>query len=727
MSEVQKDKEILENAENPFGDVDAPLRDQIPARLLAKLRDRNLGSIVDQIWKRGNADRSEWLRRQEEFLSSWDDFLDSDADEASDLTSNLHLPMTFIVAKTYHARMLQALEAVEPAARERRPDGAERASAVGELLMYTLDEWVNNYQGMAEVNDSWVWDWVTSGVGVLKWRWHAQYTKFVDVDTRIVPGPGEVVRQPNGESLSIPSLKEIEVEVERIKEVFKGPVCERVAPEDFMIIGGGGDPQKADSTLHRQYLTKSELMNLAYQKIFDLDAAEEIISKGPDHKAKDATSGITQRRTLKSGNSSPDTEVDLDRYEILECWMKYDVDETGIDSDIVLWVHPTSKEILRATYAHRLNQTGKRPFIKVDFFNRPGQDYGFGIVEALYSLQRELDMFHNTRVDFGMLSTAPFGFYRPSSTFNPETIRYEPGQLIPVDNPQSDVFFPNLGNRTAFGMQEEAGIMGMIERMTGVNELTLGALTGVQGPTRTATGAQALMSESNANLDVHLKRLFKGVKQSFEYLLNMLQLRVDAGFAYRVTGAGGSKYWDYIKNRDDIAGDFDFVIDPSSATSNPQIRQQRAMNRLQVTANPLYMQMGIVTPANTYEALKDWLNASGTKAISKYITAPTQFAVRMTPEEMANRILRGDVLPPQPTDDNEGFIAFVDNIVKEDELLGQFSEDEIRTLMAQRQDRINLVEAMRQQQAQVANLQQVVTNANSGINPNPQVGAAPLQ
>lgn len=731
MSEVQNDKKIIDDASNPFEgseiDVTAPLRDRIPRQLLAKLKDKNVGSVVESIWRRGNSDRTEWLKRQEDFLKDWDNFLDAEADEASDLTSNLHLPMTFIVAKTYHARMLQALEAVDPAARERRPDGTDRAQAVTELMLYTVDEWVNNYKGMSEVNDLWVWDWITSGVGVIKWRWEARYTKFVDVEQRAVPGRAEIVEQPGGEQISVPTFRQIEVEVERVKEIFKGPVCDRVAPEDFLIVGGKGDPQAADSVIHREWLTKSDLMNLAYQEIFDEDEARAVIEAGPDHKHQDQTSAISQTRELRAGTNTGESEADLDRYELLECWMKYDVDGSGIDSDIVVWVHPTSKRILRATYAHRLNQTGRRPFIKVDFFKRPGQDYGFGIVEALYSLQKELDMFHNTRVDFGMLSTAPFGFYKPASTFNPETIRLEPGQLIPLENPQTDVFFPNLGNRTAFGFQEEAGIMGMIERMTGVNELTLGALTGVQGPTRTATGAQALMTESNANLDVHLKRLFSGLRQSYEYLLNMLQLRVDSGFAYRVTGEDGSKYWDYIKQRDDISGDFDFVIDPSSASSNPQIRQQRAMNVVQVTSNPLNLQMGIVTPANHYEALKEFFKTNGVKGFSKYLTKPSNFATQMTPEEMANRILRGEQLIPQPTDDNKGFIAYIDNIMSTDELLGQFSEEQVQALTVQRQEREALLEAMRRQEAQAANLQQIIQNASAGVNPNPQVGAAPLQ
>lgn len=725
MSELQSDKEIIENKSNRYKDIDAPLRDQIPSKLLKKLRDRDVGAMVERLWNTGNADRSNWLKRQQAFLSQWDEFLDTEVQGPYELSSNLHLPMTFIVAKTYHARMLQALESVDPTARPRRPDSADRAQAVSEVMRYSVTDWVNEFQGMAEVNDCWVWDWVTTGVGIMKWRWEAKYTRFVDVETVMVPGEQTIVTLPDGSTQVVPNLREVEREINRTKEVFRGPVAERVAPEDLLLIGGGGDPQTADAALHRQWLTKSEMYQLAYQKIFDEDEVDAVIKAGPDSESQDQATSIKQQASWNAGSINTDTEADLDRYAIVECWMKYDVDNSGVDSDIVVWVHPQTKRILRATYAYRINQTGRRPFVKIDFFKRPAQDYGFGLVEALYPLQKELDMFHNTRVDFGMLSTAPFGFYRAGSSLDPETIRLEPGMLIPVDNPATDIVFPNLGNRTSFGMQEEAGIMGMIERLTGVNELTLGALTGVQGPTRTATGAQALMSESNANLDVHLRRMFKGLKQSYEYLLNMLQLRVEPGFAYRLTADEASDYWGYVKSRQDLAGDFDFILDPSSAASNPQIRQQRAQQTLQITSNPLNLQLGIVSPANHYNALRDFLNANGIKAFSKYITEPANSAVRMTPEEMANRILRGDDLIPAVTDDNAGFIAFVDNILKSDELLGQFSEAETRALVSQQQERRQLLAAVQQQQAQQANLQQIQQNLASSVNP--QVGAAPLQ
>jgi hypothetical protein len=285
----------------------------------------------------------------------------------------------------------------------------------------------------------------------------------------------------------------------------------------------------------------------------------------------------------------------------------------------------------------------------------------------------------------------------------------------------SDIVFPQMGNRTSFGAQEEASILSFIERLTSVSDMTTGALTGVQGPMRTATGARAFMSENNANLDVFLKRLFRGVRSSYEYMLNLLQLNVSSGFAYKVTGENGSEYWDYIKGREDIAGDFDFDLNPSSAASNPDVRREKAQSVLQIAANPLYLQTGLVTSSNLYNALRDFLKAFDVQNFSRYISQPQGYSYQLTPEETANRILRGIPTPALPTDDLQGFIAFVDNIMSTDELLGQFNEQEIQALVAARMERQQLIQAMEAQRAQTANQQQMMINMA-----NPVIGANPL-
>ena len=163
--------------------------------------------------------------------------------------------------------------------------------------------------------------------------------------------------------------------------------------------------------------------------------------------------------------------------------MKRVVDNSGIAADIVVWSSPQTRAVLRASYLRRLSQSGKRPFACIDFHRRTDTQHPVGLVELTYSLTKEMDAIHNMRLDFGLISTLPFGYYRANSSLTQTKISIDPGSLTPVDNPATDIFFPNLGNRTSWGMQEEGTLYNYIERMTSISDLSLGILGG-QGASR---------------------------------------------------------------------------------------------------------------------------------------------------------------------------------------------------------------------------------------------------
>lgn len=728
MSIVNDDRKVTESKKrkNKLENIEASLRDQCLEKLVTKLEDMKMGEKVVQLWNKGNILRADWLNRQQTYLADWDEFMVSTADGPFKGSSTLHLPMPLIVAKTLHARFLQALLGIEPAfqVKSRTEAFVERTQLVQDVMAYTLKDWINYRQGIYQAVDLWVWDWITTGCGILKARWAQKYTRFTDVRTVPKSGKPKIQLDQNGKEVTVPTIEMVEEEFSETKTCFAGPCLEDVRAEDLLLLGGAGDPQLADAVIHRERLTASELWTYADKKIFKSEQVKEVIQSGKDHMAGSLASAIKIERALDSGKSVLDSDAELDRYEILEAYLKVDVDESGIDSDIVLWVHTKSARILRATYLYRINKAGERPFSKIDYYKRAGQDYGIGILEILHPLSIELDAIHNMRIDFGILATMPFGFYRPTSSINPTTIQIEPGALIPVDNPQTDIYFPNLGNRTAMGFQEEAAIQTLVERLTGINDLSLGVLTGAQGATRTATGTRALLGESNANLDVFLRRLNLGWTQVLKYLLHMLQQRIPVGLSFRVTGESGDDYWKQIQSAKDIEGDYDFEISANSANSNSSIQQEIAEKIYQATANPLDIQLGIITPLERYEAVKNYLKTMGIKDFGKYIKKPQGIKHILSPEEEANRILRGVSVDVGPESDHDGFQAYYEEIYKSDELLGQFSEEQAKQLAIHAAKHQRMAQALKQMQAQQANTQQMRINAqqsqqqsNPGLNP----------
>lgn len=725
--ELEKNQKTADNRRNPLKDneeeglkVTAPLRDQIIDKLVKKLNEDNVGMQVTKLWHQANADRSEWLERQDKYLQEIDEFINPIYPQALDWSSNLHLPTTLIICKTYHARMYSALMAIDPpfTVRARKGENVDRAVLVEELMRYTLRDWANRNEGVEHSVDRWIWEWVTRGVGVLKVRWEKEFSRFMDVEVEQIQDVDLEYDPQTGESVPVPVMREIEREVAKTIEVFDGPVVECVPLEDVVMVGGEGNAQDADYIIHRTYLTASELWQKVDQKIFKKDIVEEVIKGGPDPvTGTDQTSAIQQRRIEQAGMAMLDRDHDLDRYEILESYLKVDVDGSGITSDIIVWVHGRSGKILRATYLRRTMPSGLKPFAAIHFHRRFGTEYSVGIPELIYSLAKEIDAIHNMKVDIGILSSMPIGFYRPTtSSLKDERLPLEPGALIPLDNPSQDIVFPNMGNRVSFGMQEEQALQLQIERLTSISDLNLGIISG-QGATRTATGTRALLGESSNNLSIYITRMGRGWKHVLKYLFGQLQIRLKPGFQFRILGDDGNAYWKQVETREEIQGLYDFEIESNSANSNKQVQVETANLIYQLTGNPLDLQLGIISPLERYEAVSNLLKANGIKNVSKYVRKPNQVARQFTPIEIANRILSGIDTPLDPTQDLQGFLTVVQEIVNNDELNGQFNEFQIAALVAKAQEAQGLMAAIQQQEAQAMAAQQMQMNGMAAQTP----------
>lgn len=733
MAILQNDADVI-GKRMPLEGMEASARDQNPSGLLEQLREKNVGQKIVSMWRQGNSDRQEYLDRQSELLADWDIHSpDNEAYGPWDGSSNLHLPISFTAVKSLHARFLQALFSIDPpfVAKARTEAFAERVRNVQEVMGYSLKEYSNHHQGVEAVADDWIWNWLTAGRGIVKQRWEKSYVKFVDVEQAVVMKTEQILNPETGtyEEVQTPMPVAVERPVTKIK--FEGPVAELRQIEDVLIIGGNGDPDLADAVLDAYPLTASDLWTQVDCGVFDAEAVEKIIKGGPNTAEALDTTGLKQDRAFNAGKTNLNSEADLDTYQIIESYIRIDLDGSGINTDVVVWVHPETGEMVRANYLHRLNRQGERPYAVIDYYRRANSENPVGLVEIMLPLAREMDAIHNMRVDFGTLATMPFGFYRPASSLEAEKIELQPGILIPLDNPQTDVFFPNLGNRTSFGMQEEAGLQTYLERLTGVNDMVLGAMTGAQGATRTATGARALIGESSANLDVFLRRLHRGWKKFLRYHLGMLQQRLPVGWAFRVTGEDGLDYWRWVRDREDIAGMFDFELAPNSETSNQAIQEQKALEVFQILQNPLLIQAGVVGAPGLYESVKDLLMAKGVKAVGKYVQAPQGYMYIPTPAEEANRVLRGIDVPVLPNSDHDGFIAYYQAIFDNDELLGQFDEDSAIRLATQAQKHQQMKEAIAAMSAEANNLKQMQMNASNSaaqapVTPPPQpVGTGP--
>lgn len=706
-----KDKALLETGrKNKLGDeVKVNLKERIVKKLLSTLRDLEEGRRTVDIWDVETARRSKWLENRKTLLDQYDEFIDPIHTAAQDWSSTLHLPITYTIMKTVHARMLAALVDVDPPFSMKAREGAleEKVEQASSFLRYALKDWANYDQGVNSELDAWVWSWC-EGSGVLKARWDRKYTRFLDV----VQEPITVhVEAEDGSIQPVQSVEEREKWV--TLKVFDGPVLENKTPEQIILVGGKGDPQKADEVLELDYLSAGQLWTLVDKGIFDEGAVEKVIEFGESNVSSDYNSSRLLEQAMRAGSGSPDRTTDAPKYAIIERYARIDVDNSGIPSDVILWVHKETGEILRATYLYRASKTGMRPYFKADFHKRHGQDWGVGLPELLFTLQQELDAIHNMKVDFGLLTSMPMFFYKPTSNMTEERLPLEPGTGIPLDSPQSDVFIPNFGNRTVFHEREEQFLLSQVERMTSISDLNLGQISG-QGVTRTATGTQALIAESNTNLNVFLRRLNTAWKQAIIYVFHMLQDKTPPGKQFRVTGSDGKQVYRQINDPEEISGMYDVELDSNSANSNQSVKEAVASEMYQLTGNPLDIQLGIVTPLNRYEALKNLVQVRGVKDYNRFITQPQQIRRLFTPQEITDRVLRNVDIPLTPDQDLQGFIEYVEAIFADDNMLGQFNEQQTIQLEVKRREAQSMLQAMEQQAAQQRNQAQLSMNASMG-------------
>lgn len=705
-----------------------PLRDASVQNLLAKCQENKVGLKVQKMWKSHKTHIEEFNQRMEK-LQGWDEYVD-DQDMLYDGESNIHIPMPMIVLKTFHARMFQALFSVDPpfsvkAMQEAYQDDVEMVYG---LMQWTISEWCNYYEGIEATAERWIWNWCAWGSSVLKLRWDRKFTRYLDVREVELKGPSEwrVIIDPETgtvEEVESPSILRTEVEEAVTELVFEGPVFEYVNKEDIAIIGNR-DIQMADAVIHREFFNADRLNSYAQQAIFETKVVEEIIAAGPDAESGREGMNIVQDRETHSGVQTLDINEDLSKYEILEAHLEIDINGDGLNESIVVWVDAESGKELRATYAHRVNKGGKRPFVNIEFIPREGHSYAMGLLELLHPLSVEMDFIHNIKVDIGLLAAQPFGFYRAATGMDAAKIRIRPGDMIPVDDPSSHVFFPNLGDRSGFFQNEEAMLMQHIERLTAINDINTATL-GRQGVARTATGVSALVSENSANLDIFIKRMQRGWRQSLRLLWGMLQQRLPNGTEFRVTGQDGRDYFSRV-DRKDIQARVDFILDATSANSNRMIQLETAQQVLAQMMNPFFIQLGIVEPDNVYEALKDYFQALGKKDWSRFIKKSNLESYRiLTAEEELRRLLAGQRVDVTPELDHKGFMNLWDKMKADEDLQGLYGPSNIQAVEAQYEQHKSMQDAMEKQAAQVQQANQQMFNgmgAGGAIAP----GQAPL-
>lgn len=440
--------------------------------------------------------------------------------------------------------------------------------------------------------------------------------------------------------------------------------CENLQPP------GPSNPRGAAHVWIRDYPGKDELVRLQRSGYYDLMTKEEVDAL--DGHARNASGQDDREEKQKddlSGKVEPvggSTQKDARSHETitrLTCFDRYDVDGDGLDEDVIIWylVEPNivvKMAILQEMYP-TLRPDHPRPFAESTLFPIVGRRTGISMLEILEGLHDVIKILLDQCIDSNTIGITPFGFYRPSSSMQSETIRLRPGELYPLSDPSRDVNFPNLQNSNAQGMA--INLMTMLqqfeERAAVIGDFQLGRVpAGRATALRTVGAINALSGQGEARPERILRRFFKGIAEIFEVMHDLNQHFLPKRKQIRINGVSKKNQDPYIDIADTSAihGHFQFKFVANAFNTSKQQLQQTLQTLLGTFINQMTVQMGTVRPENVFNLQRDFAQALGVDPLQRgYLSEPFPGygkASIMAEEAIADIIEMGEMPDGRPAE-----------------------------------------------------------------------------
>lgn len=456
---------------------------------------------------------------------------------------------------------------------------------------------------------------------------------------------------------------EVEMVARRDVVVYDGPRCIPMAYEDVLYparaanlqIPSPSNPNGAANVILVLRPTIDEIKRLAKQKYYDLLTEEEIDSlvnvqrSGADEEEK-------KQEDVLQGQSDEGPErleagADQRTLTLLLCFDLMDIDGDGRAEDVVWWVLKESRLTIRARLLTEFNPSDppRRPLDGASFIPVKDRFAGISLLELIESIHDAMKSAYDQMVDAGTIATVPFGAYRPTSSMRPETYRFEPGVMIPLANPATDLSFPQMNNNAqAFGINLLTLLQTMEERTLVIGDLQFGRVPpGRSSALRTTGNAALLLGQGEARPERMLRRFFGCLTGIWRQMHQLNQRMLPPEKKVRLMGIPKPGQEPYITiQRQELRGSFDYSFDANALNTSKAQLQQSMTAMLQVFVSQLAIQLGISDAETVFRLMNDFGKAFGINAPEKgYIKPPVPGAdqPRIFAEEALAAILRDEV------------------------------------------------------------------------------------
>lgn len=712
---------------------------------------KKLGARIVDLWRDDNTDREGWLAKLPLWLDAYQG-RPRPKNTPWEGASNFHVPVTRTHIEAIHPRLMAALFQPDPIAsfKPQEPSDAERARKAEIFLDWAVREEVPLFV----TEDRAVLGTLTNGVQFVKvtWELKTRHLRTVhefppdmlpnDVIAAVVKGEEqfkEALARVGGEA-ALDALADLEKEREIVLEVAVTPTSLRVTtereevvrdaprldlvdPEDVVVNSDAPyDLQDADHLIHRYWMTLDEVRRAVKRGTFkltedELTELETLVSSTQDEGDDGNTVTIKQTREEITGADTTSRAGEPERLEMLDAFIGEDVNDDGLEEQVVVTVFRRKSDLLaRVVRREDIYRHGLVPYVVFPLYPVSGSFWATGVPQMLEGIQTELNVIHNQRVDAGTVGNTPFGWYVPAAGFNNEPMKIIPGYLNPVDD-INRVKMHTPANYTAWGMQEEAGLLAMAEKLTKVNDLTLGRIGETQGAARTASGVQALASQQASGFDILIRRIQEGHKRLLQLILANYAQYMPPGREVRVLGKYANDP-ETIISRDDLRGQMDLRFTGNSLNTDREIERQAYTYLAQGPMNPQVLQglaqMGITDPPGIASWYRHLLKAFDVPGLDRIIKMPEMLQVN-TPEMVINRTINGERVQVMPGENHQAIIEGIMSVLGGPDAIGLQPE----TIMAM-QDQVTKRQQQLQTDLMVQQLQMMMT---MGAQPGMGMGA----
>ena len=401
------------------------------------------------------------------------------------------------------------------------------------------------------------------------------------------------------------------------------PKVESVSIWNFYPDPDARNMAETEYVIERHRLSRSQMRALKKRPFFREEAIEAAIDFGPNYTPA----------YWEDALEDSDMSTNVERYEVLEYWGVVDADiaeqadlelpddfEDDDEVQVNAWV--CNGQVLRLV----INPftPSRIPYQAVPYELNPYSFFGIGLAENMEDTQEIMNGFMRLAVDNAALSSNLLIEIDETNLVPGQDLSVYPGKIFrrQAGAPGQAIFGTKFPNVTGECIQVFDKARQLADEATGMPSFAHGS-TGVMGVGRTASGMSMLMGAAAQNIKAVVRNID-------DYLLSPLGRAL---FAFNMQ-------FNFDK---DIRGDLDVVARGTESLMRNEIRSQRLLQFMQMTANPG------MAPFVKYDYILREIAASMDLDEDKILNDPREAAIQA---EMMASIAA--MMPQQPQGQQQG-------------------------------------------------------------------------